>query len=42
VWRSARQHADDIPALLPAMGLNVVVNLLTPVLVAAGLALSWI
>jgi len=41
VWRSARQHADDIPALLPAMGLNVVVNLLTPVLVAAGLALSW-
>lgn len=41
-WRAARgaiAHADDIPALLPAMRLNVLVNLLTPMLLALGLAL---
>ena len=30
------RHARDIPKLLPYLGLNVVLNLLTPVLVAAG------
>lgn len=38
-WQRAARHADDIPALLPAMGLNVVVNLLTPVLAALGVVL---
>lgn len=36
--RSARRFANDIPALLPAMRLNVLVNLLTPVLLALGIA----
>ncbi|WP_290870535.1 prenyltransferase [Aquabacterium sp.] len=40
VWRSVRRHADDIPALLPAMGQNVVVSLITPSLVALGLWLA--
>jgi len=39
-WRGARDHADDVPALLPAMRLNVIVNLLTPVLLAVGLVIS--
>ena len=39
-WRGARDHADDVPALLPAMRLNVLVNLLTPVLLAVGLVIS--
>ena len=36
-WRSyrrARRYATDIPALLPAMKINVLVNLLTPALLA--------
>ena len=36
-WRIAMREADNIPALLPAMRLNVLVNLMTPVLL--GLAL---
>lgn len=40
VVRGARQHAEDTPALLPFMGMNVVVNLLTPVLAAVGLVLG--
>ena len=32
----AFRHADHIPQLLPAMGLNVLVNLLTPILVGIG------
>jgi len=39
-WRGARDNADDVPALLPAMRLNVIVNLLTPALLAMGLLLS--
>lgn len=39
-WHRARSHADDIPALMPALRLNVLVNLLTPVLLALGLALA--
>jgi 1,4-dihydroxy-2-naphthoate octaprenyltransferase len=33
----AFHHADDIPRLIPAMGMNVLVNLLTPTLVGIGL-----
>jgi len=33
----AFQHADSIPQLIPAMGMNVLINLLTPVLVSVGL-----
>ena len=35
--RDVLRHPDDVKALLPAMGRNVMVNLVTPVLVAAGL-----
>jgi 1,4-dihydroxy-2-naphthoate octaprenyltransferase len=35
--RGALQHADNIEALIPALGQNVLVNILTPVLVAVGL-----
>jgi 1,4-dihydroxy-2-naphthoate octaprenyltransferase len=37
VHRAAR-HANDTPALLPAMRANVLVSLATPALAAAGLA----
>jgi 1,4-dihydroxy-2-naphthoate polyprenyltransferase len=36
----AVMHANDIPALLPATGWKVGVDLLTPTLLAAGL--SWL
>lgn len=36
-YKGARQHADNIPALIPSMGMNVVVNLSAPVLLAVGL-----
>jgi 1,4-dihydroxy-2-naphthoate octaprenyltransferase len=39
-WRGARRHADDIPGLLPYMGMNVVVALATPALAAAGIMLA--
>lgn len=39
-WQGVRRHMDDIPALLPAMGMNVGVSLLTPVLMAVGL--TWV
>lgn len=39
-WRGARNNADNVPTLLPAMRLNVIVNLLTPALLAAGLLLA--
>lgn len=35
----ALRHANETPRLLPAMGLNVAVNLLTPVAMAVGLML---
>lgn len=38
--RNAFRYADDIPHLIPSLGLNVIVNLLTPVLMAAGLVLA--
>ncbi|MFH1024830.1 MAG: prenyltransferase [Planctomycetota bacterium] len=34
---AARRHADDIPHLAPALGMNVFLNLVTPALVAVGL-----
>ncbi|NCP16010.1 prenyltransferase, partial [bacterium] len=37
VIRSVLRYADDIPHLIPALGQNVLINLLTPVLVAIGL-----
>lgn len=39
-FRGASAHADDIPALAPFMGLNVIVCLATPVLLALGLLLA--
>ncbi|MFZ5911121.1 MAG: prenyltransferase [Chloroflexota bacterium] len=38
--RGAFQHADDIERLLPHMGQNVMTNLLTPLLSAAGLFIA--
>jgi 1,4-dihydroxy-2-naphthoate octaprenyltransferase len=40
VVRGASQHASNIPALLPFMGMNVAVSLLTPVLAAVGIVLT--
>jgi 1,4-dihydroxy-2-naphthoate polyprenyltransferase len=36
----AYRYADDIPKLKPYLGLNVVINIATPVLVAVGLFLA--
>jgi 1,4-dihydroxy-2-naphthoate polyprenyltransferase len=39
-WRAyqgARKSADDIPSLVPSMGINVIINLVTPLLLAVGL-----
>jgi 1,4-dihydroxy-2-naphthoate octaprenyltransferase len=38
--RNAYRYADDIPHLIPSLGLNVLINLLTPVLMAVGLILA--
>jgi 1,4-dihydroxy-2-naphthoate octaprenyltransferase len=38
-FRGVSRHADDVPALIPFMGQNVVLNLATPVLMAVGLFL---
>ena len=35
--RGVARYADDIPKLLPYMGRNVVINILTPVLLAISL-----
>jgi len=39
-WRLARRNADNVPALIPAMRLNVIVNLTTPILLAIGLIVA--
>jgi len=39
-YRGACQNADNIPALIPSMGLNVVVNLAAPVFLAVGLFIA--
>jgi 1,4-dihydroxy-2-naphthoate octaprenyltransferase len=36
-YQGARQNAENIPALVPSMGMNVVINLATPALLAVGL-----
>jgi len=39
-WRAyqgASKNAENIPALIPSMGMNVIINLATPVLLAVGL-----
>lgn len=36
-FRGASKNADNIPALIPSMGLNVVINLTAPMLLALGL-----
>lgn len=41
-WRAyqgSRLNSDNIPALVPSMGMNVIINLVTPILLAIGL---WI
>ncbi len=38
--QKALRHADDLPHLMPALGNNVLINLLTPVLMALGLWLA--
>lgn len=42
LWTARRvlRSADDLPALLPAMAVNVLISLLTPLLIAAGLYLA--
>jgi 1,4-dihydroxy-2-naphthoate octaprenyltransferase len=37
IIRNVLANSENIPALIPAMGQNVIVNLLTPVLLAIGL-----
>jgi 1,4-dihydroxy-2-naphthoate octaprenyltransferase len=37
IIRNVLKNSENVPALLPAMGQNVLVNLLTPVLLAIGL-----
>jgi 1,4-dihydroxy-2-naphthoate octaprenyltransferase len=37
IIRNVLANSEDIPGLIPAMGQNVLVNLLTPVLLAIGL-----
>jgi 1,4-dihydroxy-2-naphthoate octaprenyltransferase len=39
-YRGAYSNAEDVPALIPSMGLNVVVNLTAPLLLALGLFLG--
>jgi 1,4-dihydroxy-2-naphthoate octaprenyltransferase len=36
-YRRVRQNADNIPALIPVMGMNVIIVLTTPVLLSIGL-----
>ena len=40
VIRNVLKNSEDIPALIPAMGQNVLINLATPVLLAIGLILG--
>lgn len=39
-FQIAIKHADDVPSLIPAMGMNVVINLTTPALLAVGLVIG--
>jgi 1,4-dihydroxy-2-naphthoate polyprenyltransferase len=41
--RGVYRHADDVPRLVPFMGFNVLLNIVTPILMAAGLFLAtWL
>jgi 1,4-dihydroxy-2-naphthoate octaprenyltransferase len=40
IVRNVLKNSENIPALLPAMGQNVIINLLTPVLLAIGLLIG--
>jgi 1,4-dihydroxy-2-naphthoate octaprenyltransferase len=39
-YRGAKQNAENIPGLIPSMGMNVIVNLAAPILLAVGLFIS--
>lgn len=39
-WKQAKKYAEDTDKLIPAMGFNVLVTLVTPLLVSAGILLS--
>jgi len=39
-YREARRNAENTPALIPSMGMNVIINIVTPVLLAVGLLIS--
>ena len=39
-WQGARRHHANIPALIPVMGRNVLINLATPLLIALGIFLG--
>jgi len=41
IARGVLSHAEDTENLIPAMGQNVIINLVTPVLVAVGLFIGW-
>jgi 1,4-dihydroxy-2-naphthoate octaprenyltransferase len=36
-WLGARRNAENVPALVPSMGLNVIITVATPALLAVGL-----
>jgi len=36
-YQGARQNAENIPVLIPSMGINVIIILSTPILLAVGL-----
>ena len=38
--QTALQHPDDLPRLMPALGQNVLINILTPLLLAIGLFIA--
>ena len=40
VYKDVSHNADDIPALIPSMGMNVIINIFAPVLLVVGLFLG--
>ncbi len=38
--KGANEHANDIPKLIPSLGQNIIINLLTPLLMAIGLFIA--
>lgn len=39
-YQEVRKHADNIPALIPSLGMNVLINISMPVLLAVGLLIG--